>query len=96
MKTKDLISTIAENSPAPGGGSVSALVGSLGSALLSMVALLTYEKKDFLKARSLRSHGITRESSVSTDDFPSWFYRQNILGYNFRMSEFRQHLAECN
>ena len=50
-------------------------------------AVLLSEKKDFLKARSLRSHGITRESSDSTDDLPSWFYRQNMLGYNFRMSE---------
>ena len=55
LKTKDLIFAIAENSPAPGGGSVSALVGSLGSALLSMVALLTYEKKDFLNKREKMS-----------------------------------------
>ena len=50
-------------------------------------AILLNEKKDFLKARGLRSHGINRESLDPVDDFPSWFYRQNRLGYNFRMSE---------
>ena len=50
-------------------------------------AILLNEKKDFLKARGLRSHGINRESSEPVDDFPSWFYQQNRLGYNFRMSE---------
>jgi len=38
---------LSTNSVAPGGGSVSALVGSLGSALLSMVAALTFDKKGF-------------------------------------------------
>ena len=55
LQTKDLILKIAENSPAPGGGSVSALAGSVGSALLSMVALLTHEKKDFLSKREKMS-----------------------------------------
>ena len=50
-------------------------------------AILLNEKKDFLKARGLRSHGINRESLDPVDDFPSWFYQQNRLGYNFRMSE---------
>ena len=50
-------------------------------------AILLNEKKDFLKARGLRSHGINRESLDPVDEFPSWFYRQNRLGYNFRMSE---------
>ena len=55
LRSRDLISTIAKNSPAPGGGSVSALAGSAGSALLSMVALLTYEKKGFLSKRKKMS-----------------------------------------
>ena len=56
LRARDLISKIAENSPAPGGGSVSALAGSVGSALLSMVALLTHEKKDFLSKRKKMSY----------------------------------------
>ena len=51
LSAKDLVSLISDNSPAPGGGSVSAIAGSLGAALLSMVAALTHEKKDFISSR---------------------------------------------
>ena len=47
LSTDDLIHSISQNSPAPGGGSVSALAGALGAALLSMVSLLTYDKKEY-------------------------------------------------
>ena len=48
---KDFLESVSLNTPAPGGGSVSALSGSLGSALCSMVASLTHEKKDMLHNR---------------------------------------------
>ena len=41
----DFFNELSRNSPAPGGGSVSALVGALGASLSSMVACLTHEKK---------------------------------------------------
>jgi len=53
--TDDLIYSISQNSPAPGGGSVSALAGSLGAALLSMVSLLTYDKKEYFNRRTKMS-----------------------------------------
>ena len=53
MFDKDFLESVSLNTPAPGGGSVSALSGSLGSALCSMVASLTYEKKDMLNNRSI-------------------------------------------
>lgn len=43
----DFINEVASNSPAPGGGSVAALVGSLGAALSSMVCQLTIGKKKY-------------------------------------------------
>ena len=53
MFDKDFLKSVSLNTPAPGGGSVSALSGSLGSALCSMVASLTHEKKDMLQNRSI-------------------------------------------
>ena len=41
---------LASNSPAPGGGSVAALAGALGSALTSMVCRLTVGKKKYAGA----------------------------------------------
>ena len=43
----DYIHEASTGNPTPGGGSVSALVGSLGSALTQMVANLTLDKKSF-------------------------------------------------
>ena len=45
---KEFVEELSTNSPAPGGGSVSALAGALGAALSSMVAALSHEKKELL------------------------------------------------
>ncbi|WP_422485760.1 cyclodeaminase/cyclohydrolase family protein [Gudongella sp. DL1XJH-153] len=42
---KDFVYDVASESPTPGGGSVAALVGSLGGALTNMVGNLTIDKK---------------------------------------------------
>ena len=47
MQIQEFIDELASNSPAPGGGSVAALCGSLGSALVSMVANLTIGKEKY-------------------------------------------------
>lgn len=44
---KKFVMDVASDSPTPGGGSVSALVGSLASALTSMVGHLTIDKKAY-------------------------------------------------
>lgn len=44
---RDFTNELSSESPAPGGGSVSALAGALGSALASMVANLTIGKKGY-------------------------------------------------
>ena len=62
LQGKDLISLISNNSPAPGGGSVSAIAGSLGAALISMVAALTHEKKDFFDQKErMNEIGVTAQ-----------------------------------
>ncbi len=49
----EFLNELSRNSPAPGGGSVAALAGSLGAALSSMVAALTHEKKEMLSTKPL-------------------------------------------
>ncbi len=47
---RDFVDEVASSSPAPGGGSVSALAGSLGAALGCMVARLTIGKPGYEEA----------------------------------------------
>lgn len=47
MNARDFIDEVSMDSPAPGGGSVSALSGALSGALLSMVCSLTVGKKGY-------------------------------------------------
>jgi glutamate formiminotransferase/formiminotetrahydrofolate cyclodeaminase len=44
---RDFIDELSSDSPAPGGGSVSALAAAMGAALASMVAVLSHTKKGF-------------------------------------------------
>lgn len=46
-RVKDFVEELSSNSPAPGGGSASALLGAIGTALVSMVASLTFGKEKF-------------------------------------------------
>jgi formiminotetrahydrofolate cyclodeaminase len=48
MDIKEFLDELASNSPAPGGGSVAALSGALGTALSSMVCNLTIGKEKYL------------------------------------------------
>ncbi len=47
LTVKGFVEELASNSPAPGGGSVAALVASLGAALASMVGSLTVGKEKY-------------------------------------------------
>jgi glutamate formiminotransferase/formiminotetrahydrofolate cyclodeaminase len=50
MTVERFVDEVSANSPAPGGGSVAALAGSLGAALAAMVANLTVGKKGYESA----------------------------------------------
>lgn len=47
LDLRDFTNELSSDSPAPGGGSVSALAGALGAGLASMVSNLTIGKKDY-------------------------------------------------
>lgn len=47
MSVREFVDELSSDSPAPGGGSVSALAASMGAALASMVAVLSHTKKGF-------------------------------------------------
>ena len=51
LDINSFVNEVSQNSPAPGGGSVSALLGSLSASLCSMVASLTYDKKEFFDSK---------------------------------------------
>ncbi len=47
LKTSEFVDLVASDAPAPGGGSVAALEGSIGAALTAMVANLTQGRKKY-------------------------------------------------
>lgn len=49
----DFVDEVSSESPAPGGGSVAALMGALSAGLSSMVGNLTFGKKEFAASQSL-------------------------------------------
>jgi formiminotetrahydrofolate cyclodeaminase len=57
----EFLAELSSNSPAPGGGSVAALSGSLGAALTSMVCNLTIGKKKYAEVEG-EMKGILRKS----------------------------------
>jgi len=64
MNVERFVDEVSSNSPAPGGGSVSALAGSLGAALAAMVANLTVGKKGYESAWESSSSLARRAQAV--------------------------------
>jgi formiminotetrahydrofolate cyclodeaminase len=54
MRIEDFLTLLSSDSPTPGGGTVSALAGALGSALLKMVCSITLKKSEMEELRILR------------------------------------------
>ncbi len=68
LRLTELVDELSSDSPAPGGGSVAALCGSLSAALSSMVAALTWTKKG-LESRRPAMGGLGRRAQILKD----WF-----------------------
>ena len=80
LRGKDFIKELSRNSPAPGGGSVSALIGALGGALGSMVASLSFEKKELFNNRSIVSEiGIESQSLIEK---LMWLVDEDTIAFN--------------
>jgi len=50
-RTEEFLEELSSDSPAPGGGSVAALCGALGAALVAMVCRLTVDKPKYVDVR---------------------------------------------
>jgi len=68
MTVAAFLDELSADSPAPGGGSVAALAGSLSASLSSMVANLTHDKKGFEDQRELMNDLAVRAQYLK-DDF---------------------------
>jgi len=66
MKIKNFLSELSSSSPAPGGGSVAALAGSLGAALSSMVCNLTIGKDKYIDVQDEIKIVLNKSDQVRT------------------------------
>ena len=85
MSVADFTNEVDSNSPAPGGGSVSALASDIGVSLARMMAHLSFEKKKFeqldektkeeFKARFDKLGEIRKELSTLVDKDTTFWLR---------------------
>jgi len=68
LRIEEFVDELSSNSPAPGGGSVSALSGALSSGLSSMAAALTFGKEGYK-----RYNGMMEDLSVAAQNFKRKF-----------------------
>jgi len=50
-------------------------------------AIMTNDEALYQRLQIVRSHGVTREPALLTDNPGSWWYEQQMLGFNYRMTE---------
>ena len=64
---KEYLDVLASQEPTPGGGSAAALVGALGTALLSMVANLTRGRKKYRQSAPLMGELLREAAQLQAD-----------------------------
>jgi glutamate formiminotransferase/formiminotetrahydrofolate cyclodeaminase len=84
MAVTDFADELSGDSPAPGGGSVSALVGSLAASLTSMVANLTFGNKEYADRR-VEMTEIAAQAQSAKDEFLS-LVNQDTEAFNAYMA----------
>ncbi|MCL1998488.1 MAG: cyclodeaminase/cyclohydrolase family protein [Turicibacter sp.] len=67
MELNKFVEDLAGSSPTPGGGSASALAGTLGAALVNMVAALTTGKKKYAEHNELMQEVMAEATRLKTD-----------------------------
>lgn len=57
-------------------------------------AVITHHAPLATRLRSLRSHGMVRDTTrLQKPSMPAWYYEQQSLGYNYRMTDFQAALG---
>ena len=56
-------------------------------------AIVTADKKTYEALLAFRSHGITRDPAKLLQNRGPWYYEQQTLGYNYRMTDFQAALG---
>ena len=64
MTVTEFVNTVASDAPAPGGGSVAALAGSIGAALTAMVGNLTQGRKKYAEYAAFAAQVETRGNQL--------------------------------
>ena len=55
--------------------------------------ITTNDKKIYQKLLLLRTHGITKDSSLMHENHGGWYYEMQALGYNYRLTDFQAALG---
>lgn len=81
MPVRDWVDEVSSDSPAPGGGSVSALAAAMGAGLVAMVAALTTAKKGYedrfqeMEERGTEAHSLKASLLRAVDEDTRAFHR---------------------
>lgn len=88
-KIGDFIDKLASSEPVPGGGSVSAIVGSISAALLEMVISLTVDRKKYMDVNDEMKANLTkitalRKELLSLSDEDAKVYNKVMDAYRLK------------
>lgn len=87
MTLREFADEVSSESPAPGGGSIAALCGAIGAALSSMVANLTFGKKEYLEVSDIMNQ--TSETAQKLKEEFLFLIDEDTLAFNKVMEAFR-------